>query len=540
MPYLAGNKITMQTDTGGGVADKANNKNVQFTNPYKSTQTTSKSPTSTTASTAKKSVTPSTATASTATQNTQTNKKKYYNNYSNRSYSGYSGYSGGNYSSTNNQQEDQAKKNSNANYNALLKLLNQTATNETSALTNNANNYAAAAAQNLANAESIYNNVFNSNTAALNNLSAQNVQREALINQSISDYYNKMANENASREQATLAAIDEAYKNLMGNANDYYGSVMDAYDRASGIVNQGYEEGNQVSAAARDEAIALAEQLYAMGESTQNRETEKALRGQYASYMKGMRNLNQRLAAQGINGGATETSMLNALNGYEANRTDLNEAKLSALGALRQQQMQSDSEAQQAYLAKVADLISQRTSNQLGVENTRSTGELNYANMKNSAETNKSNQSIEAQNNFQNWKSTLENNYANMNQTAQNNFQNWAANLANQWTSNNNNYATNMGNLANSKNDVAYNNAGLSNAAAQAAGNIYTNQAYIDAVTGVSNNGGKAKVKSTKKSDNKSSKSSKSKSSSSSSSSSKKSDSKSSSSKKSTKKTTKK
>jgi len=452
MPYLAGNKITMQTDTGGGNPDKANNKNVQYTSPYKTTSTVKT--TTPVASTAKSTSTGAkTATTSTAATNTAQAKKKYYT-YNKSGYSG--GYSGGGYSSGSSaQQTDEAAKKANANYNAVLQLLNQTANKETTALTNNANNYTTAANQNLAAAEQQYNAAYNRNIAALDALAAQNSQRE----------------------QATMDAITNAYNAIIGNADDYYSNLIDTYNRSMGWVDQGFNEGNEATARARDEAIQLAAQLYEMGEATQNRETERALQGQYTSYMKGMRNLNQRLAALGYNGGATETSMLNALNGYESNRTDLNEAKLAALGALRQQQMQSDSEAQQSYLNKLADLITNRTNQYLGVENNRSQGEYNYANMKNSAESDRGNQTV----------------------AAQNNFQNWAADLTGQRTSNNNSYASNMGNLANSKNDVAYNTAGLSNAAAQAAGNIYTNQTYADMVAALSQNGAKAKVEKTDK-----------------------------------------
>ena len=452
MPYLAGNRITMQTDTGGGNPDKANNKNVQYTSPYRTTSTVKT--TTPVASTAKSTSTGAkTATTSTAATNTAQAKKKYYT-YNKSGYSG--GYSGGGYSSgSSSQQTDEAAKKANANYNAVLKLLNQTADKETAALTNNANDYTTAANQNLAAAEQQYNAAYNNNIAALSALEAQNAQRET----------------------NTMNAINAAYNAIMGNANEYYNNVLGTYNRSMDLVNQGFDEGNAATARARDEAIELAAQLYEMGEATQNRETERALRGQYASYMKGMRNLNQKLAAMGYNGGATETSMLNALNGYESNRTDLNEAKLAALGALRQTQMQSDSEAQQSYLAKLADLIANRTNQQLGVEQNRSTGEYNYAGMKNDAENNRGNQTV----------------------TAQNNFQNWYADLVGQRTSNENTYASNMGNLANSKNDVAYNTAGLSNAAAQAAGNIYTNQAYTDMVNNLSSNGASAKVQKTDK-----------------------------------------
>jgi hypothetical protein len=349
-------------------------------------------------------------------------------------------------------------------YNTIIKLMEK----EFSGAKNSANSYLTGATNNLNSAQGTWQDVYNQNAANLADLKNQNAQRESYINDLLSQYYNTMSSENAKRENATMGAIDQAYRELMGNAAEYYQNLLGTYDRSMGYVNQGYEEGRQLSQSAKDEAVRLAQELYDMEAASQNRQTEKDLRGQYISYMNGMKNLGQRLSAAGINGGATETSFLNALNGYEQSRTALNEARANAMGQLRQTQMQSDSAALQTYLNALRELTSQRTANQLGVENTRASQEQAYAGMLNEAAANRGNQLITAQNNFQNWANDLQSNYANMSSNAQNNFQNWASNLVNQTSSNNDAYANAIAQLANDKNNVLanyqqiYNNA-LSN-----------------------------------------------------------------------------
>lgn len=426
---MALTRITQETDTGGGAANKSNTNFFKYTTP--STNKTTKSNTTKTTTPTKTSTKTATKTS---TKTVSTTTPKSTKNYSNKRYYTYNTPTYNTTPGTSSAAAaEPAVDNASKNWNNYLKLLNETYTNEAKTLADNAANYATATGQNIAQSETQYNNAYNANKSAIANLEAQNRQREAAINQSISDYY----------------------KNL-----------VDSYNRSMGYVDQGFAEGNDATARARDEAIELAAQLYAMGEETQNQRTEKDLKGQYISYMNGLKNMNQRLSALGINGGAAETTLLGALNGYEANRTDLEEARASALGQLRQQQMQSDSEAQQAYLSKLADLISARTTQQLGVENTRSTNEGNYANMQ---------------------------------QQAQNNFQNWASDLTGKKTSNESAYADAIRQLAEMKNTSAYNSATLSNQAAQSKSDNYSSTGYTAALEALGEKNAKAKVKKTEK-----------------------------------------
>jgi hypothetical protein len=417
----------MDTDTGGGTRPGTNTSNVvPYKSPYtyKSTPQTTKPATSTVT---RKSTTKASATPTKAAPATTVPKSTSYK----RSYTPYTYNSSPTYYQTGGTAAAEKVDNVGKNINNYLKLLNETYTNEAKALEQNAASYQQATGNNIAQSENQYNASYNNNLNTINNLENQNRLREAAINQSIADYYK---------------------------------NIIDSYNRSMGEVERGFNEGNEATARARNEAIELAAQLYAMGEESQNRQTEKDLRGQYLSYMNGMKNMNQRLAAMGYNGGASETAVLNALNGYESNRTDLEEARLAAMGQLRQQQMQSDSEAQQAYLNKLGDLISNRTNQVLGVESSRSANEGNYANMQ---------------------------------QTAQNNFQNWASDITGKRTTTEQAYADAIRQLAEMRNGAAYNSATLANQAAQSKSDNYGSAAYAGMVQAAVDKNVKAKVKKT-------------------------------------------
>lgn len=424
MPLLQNSTMT-DTGTGGS--------KVKVENPtgnYNATQQVSNSNNGNKKVATSTAKTPTTATATAA----NANKKKTYKTYNYSSGSG----SGEAVETPETPQEDNKSKN----YQAYLDYLDKIYRNEFEGSKDSNNTYKTEANKNLDKAAKQWKTTYANNNALLDQLAAQNSQREANTNN----------------------AIATAYQNAINNANEYYNNLMGTYNRSMGYIDQGFNEGKTTSAQARDEAIQLAAQLYSMGEASQNQQTEKDLRSQYISYMNGMKNMNQQLASQGINGGASETAMLGALNGYESNRTSLDEARLAALGVLRQQQMQSDSQAQQTYLNALADLISQRTNQQLGVENTRSSGEQAYANMRTDAENTRGSNTI----------------------AAQNNFQNWAADLTGQRTNNSNTYANAVTGIANDRNTVDANYQNAYQSALQSRSDNYSSAAYSNIIDNMS------------------------------------------------------
>lgn len=107
--------------------------------------------------------------------------------------------------------------------------------------------------------------------------------------------------------------------------------------------------------AAREQAYQAAAQQQkndlAYSTNQVNDATDKALQQAYINKMMTLRNLPQTMAAQGLTGGASESTMAGLYNNYSDARNDLEGERVSQIGAL-----------QQAYNNNMAQLESQRAS----------------------------------------------------------------------------------------------------------------------------------------------------------------------------------
>lgn len=107
--------------------------------------------------------------------------------------------------------------------------------------------------------------------------------------------------------------------------------------------------------AAREQAYQTAAQqqkndlAYSTGQV--NDATDKALQEAYINKMMTLRNLPQTMAAQGLTGGASESTMAGLYNNYSNARNDLESERVNQIGAL-----------QQAYNNNMAQLEGQRAS----------------------------------------------------------------------------------------------------------------------------------------------------------------------------------
>lgn len=78
----------------------------------------------------------------------------------------------------------------------------------------------------------------------------------------------------------------------------------------------------------------LAQQL-ATSKNASNRQYESAANANYINYMKQKNALPEQLAAQHINGGASETANVNMMNNYALNRGNTEASRIAALGQLQ-------------------------------------------------------------------------------------------------------------------------------------------------------------------------------------------------------------
>lgn len=98
-----------------------------------------------------------------------------------------------------------------------------------------------------------------------------------------------------------------------------------------------------------------------------NVDSEQALREAYITKMQNQRDLNQRLASMGLNGGSTETTMARLANNYGNSRTQVNNTRNRSLAGINQTYSEQLAAALQAYNSAMANLEMQRLNAELSL-----------------------------------------------------------------------------------------------------------------------------------------------------------------------------
>lgn len=98
-----------------------------------------------------------------------------------------------------------------------------------------------------------------------------------------------------------------------------------------------------------------------------NVDSEQALREAYITKMQNQRDLNQRLASQGLNGGLAETTMARLANNYGNSRTQVNNTRNRSLAGINQTYAEQLASALQNYNQAMANLEMQRLNAELSL-----------------------------------------------------------------------------------------------------------------------------------------------------------------------------
>ena len=159
-----------------------------------------------------------------------------------------------------------------------------------------------------------------------------------------------------------MAKAQAAYERNMSRIADAYGSAANSI---KGNLDSSISRLN----AARDKS---------MGDV--RGDAEDSLRQAYINNMMTRRNLNQRLAAMGYNGGATETTMSSLENQYGKSRTGINETLNKNIANLDMTYGDNLAQAQQAYNSAMANLYLQRMQMEMQAENALNNAETSAVN----------------------------------------------------------------------------------------------------------------------------------------------------------------
>lgn len=128
-----------------------------------------------------------------------------------------------------------------------------------------------------------------------------------------------------------------------------------AYDASRSRLDEAY--GNTYAALEKNLSSALntLKKNYEFGQGVQRDDANKSLREAYINYMMNKRNMNQNLAAAGMSGGATESSLAKLYNNYGNSRNNINTTLAQNLAQLLNTYQNNVASAREAYNSQDAE-----------------------------------------------------------------------------------------------------------------------------------------------------------------------------------------
>ena len=168
-------------------------------------------------------------------------------------------------------------------------------------------------------------------------------------------------------------ALLAAYAAKQNDYSDYLRQMREAaqnaYDRGMSALNDAYD--NQLTSLKDNlsETTGQLENQYNRSKTSINQDAESSLRQAYINKMMSQKNLGQQMSAQGLTGGATETSLASMLNNYNNARNNINTTTNNNLYNLEGNYSDNLSQARQAYNSAVASANLQKAQQAMQLEN---------------------------------------------------------------------------------------------------------------------------------------------------------------------------
>lgn len=141
-----------------------------------------------------------------------------------------------------------------------------------------------------------------------------------------------------------------------------------AYDRSMSALNNAYGSATTNAKNNYDSTLGQLQGNYDFNAQGVNQNADKAMQEAYINYMMSKRDLSQVLAAQGLSGGASESSLASLYNNYGSGRNAIDTQRNADLGTLANALQSDRASALQAYNSLIADLDAQRASQQMTLE----------------------------------------------------------------------------------------------------------------------------------------------------------------------------
>ena len=145
-------------------------------------------------------------------------------------------------------------------------------------------------------------------------------------------------------------------------------AAQKAYDRNMAALNTAYNNQLATLKGNYDSTLTQLQGNYDQGAAGVNRNADSAQQQAYINYMMGKRDLPQQMAAQGLSGGAAESTLAGMYNSYGNSRNAIDTDRNQSLADLLHDLNNSKESALQAYNGQVSDAEAARLAYQMQLE----------------------------------------------------------------------------------------------------------------------------------------------------------------------------
>lgn len=154
------------------------------------------------------------------------------------------------------------------------------------------------------------------------------------------------------------------------------GAAQAAYDKGMGMLNDAYGAYMAALAENLDSTKGQLADAYNRSKKSIAQDATQSLKQAYINKRLSEKNLDQQMAAQGLSGGATETTRASMANNYGNARNDINTTKANNLSELEGNYNDNIAQALQAYNQAVASAQLQKAQQAIELENALANNEI--------------------------------------------------------------------------------------------------------------------------------------------------------------------
>lgn len=156
-------------------------------------------------------------------------------------------------------------------------------------------------------------------------------------------------------------------------------AAQNAYNRGMNYLNSAYSQKLNSLGNNFNSALGQLQDSYNNSANNVNTDADRSLRQAYINRMMNEKNLGQQMSAQGLSGGATESTLARLYNNYGNSRNNIETTRANNLNQLEQLLNSSQASALQSYNNALADAESERMQYAMNLENNLANNEISAA-----------------------------------------------------------------------------------------------------------------------------------------------------------------